>query len=140
MRNCFTAGTAVTSSAGAVSQPIFHPVVLKVLPAEEIVTVRSRCAGKGRERHVPAAVEGQVLVHLVGDDHGVVPIGQLERSPASSSRSSTAPVGLCGELTRISRVRSVTAARELVEVEAEVRRRAAARVRCTPPASAMKAP
>ena len=44
-RNCFTVRMASTSSGAAQSQPTFHPVHEKVLPPEEIVTVRSRMPG-----------------------------------------------------------------------------------------------
>ncbi len=46
VRNCLTARTACTSWAGAVIQPIFQPVVLNVLPPEEMDTVRSRAPGR----------------------------------------------------------------------------------------------
>ena len=63
--------TAATSSRGPVAQPIFQPVKENVLPAEEIVTVRSRHPGQRRERDVLAAVEHEVLVDLVGDGEQV---------------------------------------------------------------------
>ena len=66
-----TVRTAFTSSAGPVTQPTFQPVTENVLPADEIVTVRSRHAGQGGQRHV-LAVEDQVLVDLVGDRDQVV--------------------------------------------------------------------
>ena len=43
--NWCTARTAAVSSGGAQVQPIFQPVRLNVLPADEIVTVRSRIPG-----------------------------------------------------------------------------------------------
>ena len=43
--NCFTVRTASTSGAGAHAQPVFHPVIENVFPADEIVTVRSRIPG-----------------------------------------------------------------------------------------------
>ena len=45
VRNCFAVRAAATSGAGPHSQPIFHPVVLNVLPPEEIVSVRSAIPG-----------------------------------------------------------------------------------------------
>ena len=45
VRNCLVVLTAVTRSAQAVTQPIFQPVNENVLPAELIVTVRSRIPG-----------------------------------------------------------------------------------------------
>ena len=45
VRNCLTARTAEISSAGPLTQPIFQPVVEKVLPADEIVSVRSQAPG-----------------------------------------------------------------------------------------------
>ena len=72
-----TASTAVTSGAGAVSQPIFHPVVEKVLPPDEIDTVRSQAPGQGRDRAMRHP-EGEVLVDLVGDDDRVVAGRELD--------------------------------------------------------------
>ena len=45
MRNCFTARTAATAAAGPLTQPTFQPVAEKVLPADEIVRVRSHIPG-----------------------------------------------------------------------------------------------
>ena len=45
VRNCLAVWTAATSSRGPVAQPIFQPVKENVLPAEEIVTVRSAIPG-----------------------------------------------------------------------------------------------
>lgn len=45
VRYCLTASTASIRSAGPVTQPIFHPVVENVLPADEIVSVRSHAPG-----------------------------------------------------------------------------------------------
>ena len=45
VRNCLTARTAATASAGPLTHPTFHPVVEKVLPAEEMVRVRSHIPG-----------------------------------------------------------------------------------------------
>ena len=45
VRNCLTARTAATSSVGPCTQPTFHPVTEKVLPAEEMVSVRSAIPG-----------------------------------------------------------------------------------------------
>ena len=71
--------TAVSSAGGALTQPIFQPVNENVLPADEIVTVRSRMPGKRRERDV-LAVEHEVLVDLVGDRDQVVLDAQARRS------------------------------------------------------------
>ncbi len=70
------ARTAATSSAGPCTQPTFQPVTENVLPAEEMVSVRSARPGSDRHRHVRTPVEHHVLVHLVGDDDGVVLGGQ----------------------------------------------------------------
>ena len=96
--------------------------------------MRSAMPGQRGERDV-LAVEDEVLVDLVGDRDQVVLAADARRSASSSSRSSTRPVGLCGELSSSTRVRSVAAAR------ARRRRRAspagAARRRArAPPASA----
>ena len=71
VRNCLAVRTARTRWAGPVAQPTFQPVNENVLPAELIVSVRSRIPGRvasGRCVHV----EGQVLVDLVGHDDQVV--------------------------------------------------------------------
>ena len=105
MRNCLTALISVISSAGPSAQPIFQPVAENVLPAEEIRTVRSRMPGNVGQRQVLGVVEGQMLVHLVADHQHIV-----LRPPAAiatrSARSSTAPVGLCGELINSALVRA----------------------------------
>ena len=41
-----TVSTAVMRSAGPCTQPIFHPVAEKVLPADEIVRVRRAAPGR----------------------------------------------------------------------------------------------
>ena len=68
---------AATSGAGPHSQPIFHPVVLNVLPPDEIVSVRSAIPGSVASGTCGGAGEHEVLVDLVGDDDQVVVDGQL---------------------------------------------------------------
>ena len=114
------------SSGGAQTQPIFQPVHENVLPPDEIVTVRSRMPGNVASGTC-AAVEHEVLVDLVGDGDEVVLDAQLRRSSSSSSRVKTLPVGLCGELSRSSRVRGVIARAQRVGVE----RRSRAAAACT---------
>ncbi len=46
VRNCLTARMGPMRAEGAVIQPIFHPVVLKVLPPLEMLTVRSQPPGR----------------------------------------------------------------------------------------------
>lgn len=46
VRNCFVVRTAATNSRDPVTQPTFQPVKEKVLPAEEMETVRSRMPGR----------------------------------------------------------------------------------------------
>ena len=86
---------AATASAGLVSQPTFQPVAEKVLPADEIVIVRSSHPPQGRHRNVLGVVEDEVLVDLVRDHPGIVLAGQrchqLQLSPGEDL-----PVGLCG--------------------------------------------
>ena len=77
VRYCLTASTAVTSGAGAVSQPIFHPVVEKVLPPDEIETVRSQAPGRAAIGRC-GTPKREVLVHLVGDDDRVVASRELD--------------------------------------------------------------
>ena len=102
---------AVTSAAGPHIQPIFQPVVLNVLPPDEIVSVRSRMPGSVAIGTCVGAREHEVLVDLVGDDDEVVLDGERGDRRANSSRVNTLPVGLCGVLSRISFVRGVIAAR-----------------------------
>ena len=113
--------TASTRSAGAQTQPIFQPVHEKVLPPDEIVIVRSRMPGNvasgtcspsnTRCSYTSSVTAIEVVLHAeLGD--------QLELR----RRLNTLPVGLCGELSRSSRVRGVIAARERVGVERPVGR------------------
>ncbi len=44
--HCLAVRTAAVSAGGAHTQPTFQPVTVKVLAAEEIVTVRSRMPGR----------------------------------------------------------------------------------------------
>ena len=129
----------MTSSAGAVIQPIFQPVVLNVLPPEEMVTVRSRAPGSVAIGTC-ARTEGEVLVHLVGDDDRVVPMRELDDRLEHLAARAPMPVGLCGLLTRMIRVRSVTACAQLVEVGLEAGQRAAARCGGLPSARPIIAP
>ena len=82
----------MTSSGGAVIQPIFQPVVLKVLPPDEMVTVRSRRTRQGGDRHV-RRLEHQVLVDLVGHDDGVVAVGELDDQLERLGREARIPSG-----------------------------------------------
>ena len=56
-------------------------------------------------------VEDEVLVDLVGDHEQVVLDRDVGDRVASSARENTLPVGLCGELSRMSFVRGVIARR-----------------------------
>ena len=71
-----TARTAATSSAVAVTQPIFQPVNENVLPAELIDTVRSRMPGS-EPIGTCSPVVHHVLVDLVRDHEQVALAGQL---------------------------------------------------------------
>ena len=52
----------------------------------------------------------EVLVDLIGDDEQVV-LTAIRAIAVISARVKTAPVGLCGEFSRMARVRGVTRAR-----------------------------
>ena len=136
VRYCFTASTLVTSGAGAVSQPIFQPVVLNVLPPDEIEIVRSRAPGS-----VAIGVCGTSNVRC-SYTSSVTMIASWRSASrtirASVSVSSTAPVGLCGEFTRMIRVRSPTAASSSSGSGRQSGKRSGT-VRCTPPARAISA-
>ena len=69
--HCFAERTAATRSAGPVTHPIFQPVNENVLPADEIVSVRSPMPGSVQSGYV-RSLEHEVLVHLVGDGEQVV--------------------------------------------------------------------
>ena len=70
--NWWTARRARVSGAGAMAQPTFQPVTLKVLPMLSIEIVRSRMPGERRDGDVGGAVEGDLGVDLVADHDGVV--------------------------------------------------------------------
>ncbi len=70
-------------SAGPQAHPIFQPVTLNIFAALEMVTVRSAIPGNPAGR----AIAG------------------------GSASVATMPIGLCGELTMIARVRGVSARR-----------------------------
>ena len=108
VRNCLTERTAATRSAGPVTQPIFHPVIENVLPADPIDKVRERMPGSVAIGDVRPLVR-HVLVDLVHDDDEVPCSTASSATALSSARDSTAPVGLCGVLSRMTRVRGVTA-------------------------------
>ena len=63
-----------------------------------------------RHALVADAVEDDVLVDLVGEDEQILLVHQRAERRESSGPS-TAPVGLCGVLSMIIRVRGVTARR-----------------------------
>ena len=62
------------------TQPIFQPVNENVLPADEIVTVRSRMPGSVASGTC-SPVEDEVLVDLVGDRDQVVLDAQRRDRP-----------------------------------------------------------
>jgi hypothetical protein len=61
------------------TQPTFHPVVEKVLPADEMVMVRSHIPGSVDTGTCSTAVEDEVLVDLVGHHPRVVLPRELRR-------------------------------------------------------------
>jgi hypothetical protein len=67
-----TVRKALSSGGGAQAQPIFQPVTLNVLPALEIAIAH---AWQRRHRYMSTSVEGEVLVHLVGDNDQIVRSG-----------------------------------------------------------------
>jgi hypothetical protein len=99
-----TARIACTSGAGAVIQPTFQPVVLNVLPPLEIDTVRSRAP-----RRVAIGTCGSLNVRCSYTSSVTMSASFAVASSTmrwSVSRGKTDPVGLCGSLTRMRRVRS----------------------------------
>ena len=115
------ARTAATSGAGPQAQPIFQPVKENVLPADEIESVRSLMPGQGGQGQV-GALEDQVLVDLVGHGEQVVARCTGRAMAPSSSAPKTLPVGLCGELRRMRRVRGPMAAASSAGSKRPVRR------------------
>ncbi len=103
-----TACTAAISSGGPLAHPTFQPVQEKVFPADEIDTVRSAIPGKvDSGRCTPSKTRcsytSSVTASRSCSRHS-------DAMAPSSASSNTRPVGLCGEFTRISRVRGPTAA------------------------------
>ena len=94
--NCLAVRTAVTSSSGPHTQPIFQPVKLNVLPAELMVSVRSAMPGKvasGRcsPSNTRCSYTSSVTAMRSCSTHS--------RAMASSSATvNTLPVGLCGRV------------------------------------------
>lgn len=99
----------VTSSGVAVTQPTFQPVNENVLPALPMVTVRSRIPGNdAMGRCSPSKTRCSYTSSVTTSRSRST---ASAATAASSSRVRTVPVGLCGVLRRISRVRGVTASR-----------------------------
>ena len=95
------------SAAGPCTQPIFHPVVEKVFPADEMVSVRSAAPGR-----VAIGTCGASKVRCSYTSSVTITASCRAARRTTSRRTSsskTAPVGLCGSLTRMILVRSVTA-------------------------------
>ncbi len=90
------------------TQPIFQPVNENVLPPELIDTVRSGIPGS-----VASGTCSPVYTRCSYTSSVTTSRSRLTAIRAmavSSSRVNTAPVGLWGELSRMARVRGVTAA------------------------------
>ncbi len=110
MRNCFTVWTARTYGAGAVTQPVFHPVTENDLPADDTDTVRSRIPS--RVASGMCSVSSKVRYSYTSSVIATRSCSRHTSAMASSSpRVNTVPAGLCGEFTRIARVRGPAAAR-----------------------------
>ena len=109
MRNCLTAVTPVTNSGGPSAQPIFQPVAEKVLPAEDIRTVRSRIPGKPASGRCSASSKARCS--YTSSQTTSTSWAMASRAiSARSARSSTTPVGLWGELITSALVRPLNAA------------------------------
>ena len=72
--NWWAARTASVRCGGPTAHPTFHPVSENVFPSDDKVMVRLPHPGQRGDGDV-LAFEHQVLVHLVGDDDGVVGLG-----------------------------------------------------------------
>ncbi len=109
VRNCLTAVTSVMSSAGPSAQPIFQPVAEKVLPEEEIRTVRSRMPGKVASG--TCRLSSKTRCSYTSSQITSTSCRTASSAIRASSRSdSTVPVGLCGELISSTLVRGLKAA------------------------------
>ena len=85
------------SGGGAHAQPVFQPVIENVLPADEIVTVRSRIPGSVAigtcsPSYTRCSYTSSVTARRSCSTHSAA-------IADSSSRVNTLPVGLCGELS-----------------------------------------
>ena len=109
VRNCFTVRTALVSSAGAATQPIFQPVTLNDLPALPTMIVRSRMPGRvaiGTCRRPSKTRCSYTSSAMTTRSFRSATSAITE----SSSDVNTLPVGLCGVLSRIALVLLVIAA------------------------------
>ncbi len=137
VKNCLTFATAATRSAGPLTHPIFHPVVLNVLPPELIVSVRSGMPGVlakgmcscGANARCSYTSSLMTTASWRAASSAIV---------AHSAAVKTLPVGLCGVLSRTSAVRSLNAAARASSSSAKSGKRSGT-VRRTPPARAMSA-
>ena len=99
------------SAAGHSSQPMRQPVIAQFF--EKVWTNRMRSSvvhdvverGRARVR----AVVDEAAIDLVGDDPEPVPAREIEDGVRVPRGVAVQPVGLAGELTKIARVRGVTA-------------------------------
>jgi hypothetical protein len=134
--NCLAARTAATSSGWPVTQPIFQPVNENVLPPELIDTVRSGMPGRvAIGTCSPVYTRCSYTSSVTTSRSRVTAIRAMA---VISSRVNTAPVGLCGELSRMARVRGVTAARSASRSGRKPGGRSVTGTR-TPPAMAIEA-
>ena len=121
---------------GAIVQPIFHPVRLKVFPRLDITTVRSRIPGSveidtgGSSNQISSYTSSEITRQSAAR--------ATDAMPSSSARVRTRPVGLCGLFTRIALVRGPTARRRSSSGNAKSGARSRT-VRTVPPAIATHA-
>ena len=111
--------------------------MLKVLPADEIVRVRSHIPGRVAMGTCSASSKTRCSYTSSVSTHASCSLARSATS-SSSARENTRPVGLCGVLRRTTRVRGENAARSDSSSTAKSGNRST-EVRRTPPARAIVA-
>ena len=103
--------------------PTFQPVSEKILPAEPILTVRSRMPGRAISGTMAVTVEDDMLPDLVADRDRVELDAERGEQVEVGSAERRSPVGFSGLLNSTTLVFGEKASRQHLLVEAPMRRR-----------------